>query len=307
MTSRNRLLVSSFVGTAALAITGAAFAQQPPPAAPPAYPPPGYAAPAAPAPGYNQTAPAPNYPPPGAPQAPPPGYPPPPPPAYPPPAAPQAPPPGYPPPAPGYPPPGYANAPYGDPQLGTQVAQPGAQKHDGFYLRLLIGPAYATSSVPVGTSDLTFSGIATGLDVAAGYTVAENLSIYGQITGTSSKDPEVTAGTAQGDAEGTLGVYGFGVGASYYVMPLNLYFHGGVLATQLTMESETMSGGSTTTSKAESDTGFGLNAGIGKEWWLSDNWGLGAGAQFLFSKVKDEDNDTWTSLAFTIGLSATFN
>jgi hypothetical protein len=308
MTSRNRLLLSSLVGTAALAIAGAALAQQPP-AAPPAYPP-GYAPPPAPPPGYNQTQPAPNYPPPGAPQAPPPGYPPAPPPGYPPPAAPQAPPPGYPPagaPAPGYPPPGYPGAPYGDPQLGAQVVQAGAQMHDGFYLRLMIGPAYATSSVPVQTSDLTFSGIATGIDVAAGYTVAENFSIYGQVTGTSTRNPEVKAGTASGDADGTLGVYGFGVGASYYVMPLNLYFHGGVLATQLTMETETTSGGNTTTSKAESDTGFGLNLGIGKEWWLSDNWGLGAGAQFLFSKVEDEDNDTWTSLGFTVGLSATFN
>jgi opacity protein-like surface antigen len=312
MTSRNRFLLSSLVGTAALAIAGAAFAQQPPVAAPPAYPP-GYAAPPAqpaPPPGYNQTQPAPNYPPPGAPQAPPPGYPPAPPPGYPPPAAPQAPPPGYPPPgapAPGYPPPGYPGAPYGDPQLGAQVVQPGAQRHDGFYLRLMIGPAYATSSVPVGTSDLTFSGIATGIDVAAGYTVAENFSIYGQATGTSTSNPEVKAGTASGDADGTLGVFGFGVGASYYVMPLNLYFHGGVLATQLTIETETMNGGSTTTSKAESDTGFGLNLGIGKEWWLSDNWGLGAGAQFLFSKVQDEDNDTWTSFGFTVGVSATFN
>jgi hypothetical protein len=184
------------------------------------------------------------------------------------------------------------------------VVQPGAQKHDGFYLRLMIGPAYATSSVAVGTSDLTFSGIATGIDVAAGYTVAENFSIYGQVTGTSSKDPVVKVGTVTDDADGTLGVYGFGVGASYYVMPLNLYFHGGVLATQLTIETENMAG---VTSKAESDTGFGFNLGIGKEWWLSDNWGLGAGAQFLFSKVEDEDNDTWTSFGVTVGVSATFN
>ena len=295
MTSRNRLLLSSFVGTAALAIAGAAFAQQPPPGYPP-----GYGAPPAPAPAQNQTQPAPNYPPPGAPQAPPPGYPPPPP-GYP---APQAPPPGYPPaPPPGYPP-AYANQPYGDPQLGQQIVQPGSRKHDGFYLRLMLGPAYASSSVPIGAADVTFSGISTGIDAAAGYTVAENFSIYGQITGTSTRNPEVSAGASSGNTDDmTLSVFGIGAGASYYVMPLNLYFHAGLLATTLSLESEDAG----STAKAESDTGFGLNVGIGKEWWLSDNWGLGAGAQFLFSKVEDEENNTWTSLGFTLGLSATFN
>ena len=309
MTSRNRLLLSSLVGTAALAIAGAAFAQQPPPAAARLSARlRGSAGPAGPAARVQPDAAGPQLSPagraPGAaarvPASAPARLP----------AARRAPgaaaratrPRARRPPATRRP--ATPGAPYGDPQLGAQVVQPGAQKHDGFYLRLMVGPAYATSSVPVGTSDLTFSGIATGIDVAAGYTVAENFSIYGQATGTSTSNPEVKAGTSSGDADGTLGVFGFGVGASYYVMPLNLYFHGGVLATQLTIETENMAGA---TSKAESDTGFGLNVGIGKEWWLSDNWGLGAGAQFLFSKVEDEDNDTWTSFGFTVGVSATFN
>jgi hypothetical protein len=184
---------------------------------------------------------------------------------------------------------------------------PGARRHDGFFLRMMLGPGYSSTSTEVGTTDLKFTGVGAGFDVAVGYSVIENFALYGQITGTSVDKPDVEAGTAKGKSDDRLTVSGIGAGAAYFIMPLNLYLHGGLLATTVSLESETTAGGTTMTARAESETGFGLNLGLGKEWWLSDNWGLGAGAQFLFSKVKDETDEAWTSVGFTVGVSATFN
>lgn len=47
---------------------------------------------------------------------------------------------------------------------------------------------------------------------------------------------------------------------------------------------------------------------VGKEWWVSDNWGLGVAANFMVGSMKDKDYDTrWTGLSTSILFSATYN
>src|SRR4051812_37727334 len=69
----------------------------------------------------------------------------------PPPGYPPAPPPGYPPgPPPGYPPGSYG-APYSAPYPYQRVnlgKPPGAERHDGFYLNMQLGPGYVSMSAP---------------------------------------------------------------------------------------------------------------------------------------------------------------
>ena len=58
--------------------------------------------------------------------------------------------------------------------------------------------------------------------------------------------------------------------------------------------------------------GIGINLAIGKEWWVSDNWGLGVAAQLSSTVLPDKNLRTGEELNLTthsVGIlfSATFN
>ena len=89
-------------------------------------------------------------------------------------------------------------------------------------------------------------------------------------------------GVELGEAENTsLSFPFFGIGLTYYFMPVNLYLTGAVGFSYAQVEVDGVDRGS-------SDVGFGLNVDLGKEWWVSDNWGLGIAGRLWFSEVPDE-------------------
>jgi hypothetical protein len=237
-----------------------------------------------------------------------PGFAPPSPPAYaPPPPGYAPPPPGYPPPPPGYaPPPGYGGPGYAPGAVYGHSA--GYQTHDGVYVRLHFGGGYTSMKANSGGNDLKISGGSVALGVAVGGALTENLVLFGTFTVTSISNPDVTsAGTTVGTANGSAGSVGIGAGLAYYLEPANVYLSGSLLANQLEIND------SNGNKVGESDFGVGFEGIIGKEWWVSDNWGLGAAAQFVFASMKDKDTfgtgnpPTWTSTAFSLLFSATFN
>ena len=270
-----------------------ARAQTPPPdqtQPAPAAPAPAPAAPA-PAPGYSPPSPPPYAPPPPGYAPPPPGY--------------AAPPPGYAPPPPGYaPPPGYGYAPGS--VYGRRV---GVETHDGVYVRLHLGGGFTSMKANSGGADLKISGDSIAIGVAVGGALTENLVLYGTFTVSTISNPNFSsAGTTIVAADAsTAGSVGFGVGLAYYLEPTNVYFAGSLLANQL--ELDDASGNKV----RETDFGVGFEGLIGKEWWVSDNWGLGVAGQFVLASMKDKDSlgtgnpPTWTSTAFSLLFSATFN
>lgn len=251
-----------------------AMAQTAPPPQDYQQPPPGYQAPP---PGYQQ-APPPGY----QQQPPPPGY--------------QQPPPGgYPPPQAYAPPPGYA----------PQYAPP-QHAHDGFYLRLHIGGGYAEMGSG-GGYDITFKGAGASFGLALGGTIAPNLIIFGNLFGMGISDPSVTvngadAGTASGT---TTTIGGIGPGIAYYFDPYNMYISGTVAAMQF--QTSDSNGNGTT---YNSDIGYGFQAMFGKEWWVSQDWGVGAAAELLAAGgMKDKADPTikWSGVTFSLVFSATYN
>src|SRR5262245_34779132 len=143
-----------------LGVSSAAFAQTAPP-------------PAEPPPAYNQPPPGYQQPPPGYQNQPPPGY--------------QQPPPGY----QNQPPPGYQQPPaaYSPPPGYAPPPPPPQNVHDGFYLRLHIGGAYAHMSAndAYGTA---FLGGGASFGLAIGATIAPNLIIFGNLFGVGLADPD---------------------------------------------------------------------------------------------------------------------
>jgi hypothetical protein len=236
-----------------------------------------------------QTAPPPQdyqQPPPGY-QAPPPGYQ-------------QQPPPGYqqpPPPPQAYaPPPGYAPA---------YAAAPD-HVHDGFYLRLHIGGGYAhMGGTDANGDEVAFVGAGGSFGVALGGTVAPNFIIFGNLFGVSLSDPDIQFnGTKTGTASGTTTLAGIGPGVAYYFQPINMYLSGTVAAMWFSADD------SNGNSAYSSDTGFGFQGMVGKEWWVSQDWGIGLAGEVLFSgAMKDKVDPTikWGGTSFGLAFSATYN
>jgi hypothetical protein len=58
-----------------------------------------------------------------------------------------------------------------------------------------------------------------------------------------------------------------------------------------------------------SDFGAGFEGMIGKEFWVSEHWGLGGALEFVgASSMKDTDtpNISWSATAFNLLVSATY-
>ena len=285
----------------------AASAAYPPPPAPPsaAAPPapgsPGANAPGAPPAGYPPA----GYPQPGAPYgaAPAPGYPP----GYP--------PYGYPPPGPGYPYPGYppyqgypnAYYPYAPPQKS-----PGAHTHDGFYLRMGLGVGGLSLSMDNSGTKTEIGGTSLGVAFAFGAALTRHLIIYGEFFTVGTSDPNVKVnGQSRTLATANASLFGIGPGVTYYFGESNFYLSSTLAFSQLTFS------GALEDNRAQSDTNWGatLKISAGKEWWASDNWGLGIAAQLALGSMKDDhltvqessSTPAWNVGALTLLFSATYN
>ena len=224
--------------------------------------------------------------------------------------------PGYPPPGQGYPPayapPGYAPG-YAPPGYPPGYVPPGyappvprEPTHSGVYVHLHLGGGFTSIKGSDGNgSTLKLSGGGPSFAVAVGGGVAPNLALFGNIFLTMTSQPQVSSSgyngyTTQASGDGLIG--GFGGGVVYYFMPVNVYISGALATTQFEAAD---ANGKTTYS---TDYGIGFEGIVGKEFWVSDHWGLGAALEFVAaSSMKDTDNPniSWSAGAFNLLFSAT--
>ena len=155
-------------------------------------------------------------------------------------------------------------------------------KHDGFYLRLTTGVGSTTSVEETEVGELSFSGMSGNTTLGTvGYAVVENLIINLDIFASSVTDPTVEIdGKDVGAVDAEVTITNIGVGGTYYIMPANLYLGSIGLATGSVGSGRV---------KVETDTGYGINVAIGKEWWVSDNWGIGVAGQLFHTVLPDEN------------------
>jgi hypothetical protein len=181
------------------------------------------------------------------------------------------------------------------------LASGAARTHDGFYLRLQGGPG--GMSAKNDDVDLELKGAGGGLNVEIGGALTENFILYGKLFGVSVPSPDVKLGGITFEDVGNdtrLGMGAVGAGVTYYFMPINLYVSGAVSATQLTLETDGERG--------ETNAGPGFHLGVGKEWWVGSQWGLGVGAELALTHVSEKDSDSdWNVGSVLLLFSATFN
>ncbi len=170
------------------------------------------------------------------------------------------------------------------PTLFSQVSAPnvGVHQHDGFYLRLAGGVGYAQLvENEVMGSDLKFSGVAGASRIQIGGTVSDNLIIYGEFGGVIQTEPTMEwVGESGSTSDVKVSVYDVGGGITYYLMPSNVYFALSLLISQAELEFNN--------TKGESEYGIGFNTMIGKEWWVGEDWGIGATIYVYYSTMKDK-------------------
>jgi hypothetical protein len=179
------------------------------------------------------------------------------------------------------------------------MAQGGARTHDGFFIRPELGFGYMNHSASAAGNDVSIYGGAGDFSLAIGGAVKENLILAVHLFGTTISDPDVEVNdTKLSTEDATSSLAGIGPQLTYYFMPVNVYLSGTVALTRLTSEQDGAEG--------SSDVGVGARFAVGKEWWVSDNWGLGVAGHLGLSSNEDDGErfGTWTS---GITFSATFN
>lgn len=178
----------------------------------------------------------------------------------------------------------------------------GEHIHDGFFLRLAPGLGAMSASETIGNNKLEVSGASGLFNFGLGGAIAENLILHLDVASVSTSDPTVkvngASATVYGDASTTL----MGIGLTSYFAS-NAYLTGSIGIAKSKFESNGVTG--------ETDNGYGINLMIGKEWWVSDNWGLGVAGQLLYTSCPDPSGLGTTSDYKTTSLgilfSATYN
>jgi hypothetical protein len=172
---------------------------------------------------------------------------------------------------------------------------PGAQTHDGLFLRFTGGPGFGTyngSGRVVTTegsliTDPSNTGSQAGGSVSLGGSIGENLILHGDvwvsIVATDKKDNLLYQ---------EFGTAVVGLGITYYWMPVNIYLTGSIgMANSFLVVHEGTSVEKDNDVARDMTTGVGAAVMVGKEWWVSDNWALGVALQGEFTYAEDEDSN----------------
>ena len=172
-----------------------------------------------------------------------------------------------------------------------------APGHHGLFLRLDLGAGYYRSS----SGDVAISGGSGALGFSIGGNVADNVALFVSLFDFAPGMPTVSAGGSSATPRDfTAGAGGAGIGLNYYFMPMNVFlsatagvggmtYHGGFFSSHI-------------------GAGLAGRVGAGKEWMISESWGLGLAGYLNFAFTPDEYSGQpgWQTWSPVVAFSATF-
>ena len=177
-----------------------------------------------------------------------------------------------------------------------------AHRHLGFYLRPDLGLGFGSGSETLSGRDFKASGLAGTFSSDIGGAIAEDNILSGQIWDAVLPNPTISyGGTTASTTDTKYTLFGVGPSFTHYFMPANIYLTGTVAVTRLNL---TVNGRST-----DAQTGIGVRASVGKEWWVGDHWGIGLNGHVIYSSNQDTGTNPPNITSFLVGaaFSATFN
>jgi hypothetical protein len=196
-------------------------------------------------------------------------------------------------------------------QPAQKAPAPGAKTHDGLFLRLAIGPGFGayqgsgtlTTNEYIVLVDPSDEGSQVGGSISLGGGIGENLILHGDIWLSVIANKR-----RQDNLTQEFGTVVVGIGLTHYWMPLNLYLTGsiGLASSFLTLRDDSQMFEEEDFSR-DLTSGVGAMIMLGKEWWVSDNWGLGVALQAEYTYAENEDSNLIFRHAGTkVLFSATF-
>jgi hypothetical protein len=190
------------------------------------------------------------------------------------------------------------------PRPGTLLADNTINRHFGFFIRPDIGFGYLTSTESTPSGDATVSGFAGLAGVSIGGAIAENVILSAHVYDAVSSNPTVSlGGSSQNTSNTSVTMFGVGPELTYYFMPNNVYLSGTVALSRM---SSSVNG-----TDASTDWGFGSRVTLGKEWWVSQHWGLGLSGHISYAINNDPNanggGQPLSSWALGAAFSATYN
>jgi hypothetical protein len=189
---------------------------------------------------------------------------------------------------------------YVPPAAYAPPAPPPEPEHAGFFLRLHLGPGF--DSFSAGSTQLSGAGLSFAL--ALGGAVAPNLAVFGNFFESGAvKLSSLKSNRTDLVGADNAAMAGLGAGVIYYIEPLNLYLSGALALTVFFIEDVKGK------MLDQTDGGIGFDGMVGKEWWASQHWGVGAAVEIIAATAMKDQNDPsvhWTAEAFNFVLSASY-
>ncbi|MCP4676326.1 MAG: hypothetical protein GY854_12600 [Deltaproteobacteria bacterium] len=133
----------------------------------------------------------------------------------------------------------------------------------------------------------------TGLSLSIGGSLAKNLLLHADFTTIDVSDDDDNSNKPGMD------VFGLGIGITKYWMPVNVYLTGSIGPSMSLLNDG---------DEDYDNVAFGVigKASVGKEWWVSENWGLGIAAQANYSYTT-LNSVHFQEASFVAVFSATYN
>ena len=190
------------------------------------------------------------------------------------------------------------------------MAMAESHTHDGFFLNLALGFGYQGFTYDANKSpfDLEANGVSSELDIKLGGCIATNTLLHATILGvTNTSEIEVKAkngGKLGSSSDRSENMSMLGIGITYY-LPENIFISGSVGFAHFNLQDNTDEDKEI---EGATEEGLGVQIAAGKEWWVSDNWGLGLSVAFTYGAAEDKD-DLGDASAYGVNImfSATFN
>jgi len=188
------------------------------------------------------------------------------------------------------------------------------QTHDGFYLSLAMGMGFQCIDFTLDNHDdetSSQSALATDIDIKAGFSLTKNLALHVTLAGNTPTSSITTVDDLGDDDEfsgykANLSI--LGVGATYY-LPNNFLISASFGVGQFRVYDDILffQANVQTSTDDYSRSGFAFQLVGGKEWWVSENWGIGATAAILYGRETNLGDATESSLGISARLTATWN
>ncbi len=142
--------------------------------------------------------------------------------------------------------------------------------HDGFYLRLSLGPAWLHASTQGDLPDGSVKGVATAADLRVGHTPLRGLAL-GLFAGLTHAPSPTTGGGAQRFGGGPSTQLLAGPFVDYFPSPREGLHFGAAPGLMLLQRGAEGAGDA-----KSSATGLGAALWIGYDFWVGEDWSLGA-------------------------------